>query len=349
VFIKDWNFNTGMKFKGYNVGGLSALAYNPKDQTLLALSDDRGSRGAPRFFIWQMSFDGQIDLKLKDVRVLKNEKGNEFAKRTIDPEGMALLDEDLILISSEGEQESRPYLPPRFLLFNSKGKWLKDIALPSLFWDVERLGSYGVRTNLAFEGLSVDPSKRWVYAATEAALAQDGPVPDFNNGSVVRFIEFDREGNELIPTAHLPYKTEPIPTVKGSSGPVVGTLGISSLAVLGQRRLLVLERSYLVTHNRNINRVFFADCLKATDVIEVEALDGQSFETCRKSLVLEFDSILERLTSGATRIDNLEGMVLWQEPISGKHYVLFVADNNFNPLQSTQFLLFELQGWKFEP
>ena len=42
-------------------------------------------------------------------------------------------------------------------------------------------------------------------------------------------------------------------------------------------------------------------------------------------------------------IDNIEGITFGPILPDGKRSLLFVADNNFNPLEKTQFLLFEIE------
>jgi hypothetical protein len=221
---------------------------------------------------------------------------------------------------------------------------LKDVKVSPVFWDQTREGTYGVRNNMAFEALTADPSGRWVYLGTEGTLYQDGAVSDFDRGSVVRLTEYDHDGDNLTEVAQLPYPVEPIPGTV-SDRLQVGTNGVSDILALSQRQLIVMERAYLAQRAKNINRLFLANCLQATDVKDRDSLTDQKYQACEKNLLLDFDSVLPRLTGGSTRIDNLEGMALWQEPTNQKYYVIFVADNNFRIEQSTQFLLFELQGY----
>lgn len=348
VFVKDWTFPTGTRFQNYELGGLSGLAFNPQEKILFSLSDDRGGKGDPRFFRWKMSFEGQVGLELDSVQPLKNETGKTFEERKIDPEGVVWLSERSLLISSEGEQEARPHQPPRLMKFSADGRWIQEIPLPAQHWDEKRQGSFGVRNNLALEALSLDPSERWLYLGTEAALHQDGPVANFVEGSRIRIVEYDREASELQPGAQLVYEVSPIPGGAEGTNLEVGMNGLSDFLALGQRQFLVLERAYLAHRSKNIVRLYFANCLHATDVQNRENLEDQPYEPCEKRLVLDFDSVLPRLTSGHTRIDNLEGVALIREPESAKPYLMFVSDNNFRSAQASQFLLFELRGWQFE-
>jgi hypothetical protein len=42
-------------------------------------------------------------------------------------------------------------------------------------------------------------------------------------------------------------------------------------------------------------------------------------------------------------IDNIEGVTFGPTLANGKKSLIFIADNNFNPLEQTQFLLFEIE------
>jgi hypothetical protein len=48
-------------------------------------------------------------------------------------------------------------------------------------------------------------------------------------------------------------------------------------------------------------------------------------------------------STGVSRVDNLEGMTFGPALPNGKRSLVLVSDNNFNPLQLTQFLAFEVQ------
>jgi hypothetical protein len=54
-----------------------------------------------------------------------------------------------------------------------------------------------------------------------------------------------------------------------------------------------------------------------------------------KKLLLNMDNL-------GIYIDNIEGVTFGPKLPDGKSSLLFISDNNFNPLQKTQFLLFEI-------
>lgn len=344
TFVKDWIFPTGMKLDGQEIGGLSALAYDSEKDQVLALSDDRGRNGPSRFFRIDFKTVGQLDLNFASVVLLKDEKNKNFAARTIDPEGLAILSDQSLVWSSEGEQVFPKYYGPRIVMSTKDGRYIRDLSVAKVFWEDGRK-NFGVQNNLGFEGLSVDPSKRWLYVTTETALAQDGTVAGYSQGSQVRIAEYDVL-SDFEETAQMVYPVEAIPSDIGAKmGVEIAMNGVSEILALDQRLFLVVERAYLAHRKENRVRLYFADCQKATDVRNLESLLDQKFQACEKRLVLEFESIVSQLRSGLNRITNLEGMTLIKPKNLDKTYILFVSDNNFKPKQITSFLLFEVEGW----
>jgi hypothetical protein len=92
--------------------------------------------------------------------------------------------------------------------------------------------------------VTIRPDQRYLYTATEEALAQDGPSADFDRGTLARILQFDLQTNQ--PAAEYVYFVEPIPsallaTNLGSSN------GLSDLlAVDDAGTFLALERSYVI-------------------------------------------------------------------------------------------------------
>ncbi|MCB0411834.1 MAG: esterase-like activity of phytase family protein [Bdellovibrionales bacterium] len=345
-FIKDWMYPTGTKVGSYELGGISALAFVPESQQILALSDDRGRNGPPRFFIFEWKTQGQLDLVPKKAVPLKEKGGMNFSKRVVDPEGIASLGNEQFLWSSEGELELPPFHGPRWIRANFNGDFLGEIPIPKVFWDETKI-NFGIRPNLSFEALTVDPSKRWVYAMTESSLQQDGDVSDFENGTQLRIVELDHQGDSFDQTGEFVYDLSRIPTGNEPvAGLEVATIGASEILALGQRMFLIIERAYLARRDRNLVRLFFADCLQATDVQCMETLKGMKYTKCEKREILKFEDVEDKLRSGVTRVQNIEGMTWWRDLQLGKDYLLFVSDNNFNDKLVTQFLLFEMHGWK---
>ena len=340
-FLKDWSFSKEFKWQNKRVGGLSALAFDQKHQLIWALSDDRGLEGPPRIYKFQLITEGEFRLNLVDELILRNEKGQVFEPRALDPEGLVLMKDGSFLVVSEGELSRRRTIPPRLIWFDERGYFLKEIAIPRTYFDLEQdLSSYGVENNMAFESLTLTEDERWLYMAPESALLQDGSHASFEAGALIRIQEFEKDGKEILPTAQLVYQTEPIEHL--GQGLQVGMNSLAELIALGQRRFLALERAFLASSRLNVVRLYQVDCLKATEVGPNVSLKDQAFRACTKEKVWEDQSLKGLLQSQQKRVDNLEGMVLFKTENAPQTFLLMVSDNNFSANQFTQFLLFEV-------
>jgi len=97
--------------------------------------------------------------------------------------------------------------------------------------------------------------------------------------------------------------------------------------------MLVLERAY-ATGRGNSLRLYEIDTRAASDVLSLDALAPGNHRPPPKTLVADF------ATLGLTRLDNTEGMC-WGPPLpDGRRLLVVVSDDNFNPLQITQFAAF---------
>ncbi len=83
-------------------------------------------------------------------------------------------------------------------------------------------------------------------------------------------------------------------------------------------------------------KIYEADLGAATDVSALPALAGATYTPAAKKRVLDV------ARTGISRVDNLEGMAFGPLLANGNRSLVLVSDNNFNPLQLTQFLAFEV-------
>jgi hypothetical protein len=104
--------------------------------------------------------------------------------------------------------------------------------------------------------------------------------------------------------------------------------------MLDADRMLVLERAY-ATGAGNSLRLYEIDTRDATDVLDIDALAAGSHRPAAKTLVADFAQL------GLSRLDNTEGMCWGPALPDGKRLLVVVSDDNFNPLQTTQFAAFE--------
>ena len=196
-FIKDINITNGTEVSGSPVGGLSGCAYDEAKQRLLAVSDDRSERAPARVFEFEIKLEPDVKITPKGVLLLTDEQGNHFAKGRVDFEAISLLGNGNFLLSSEGNGDLRPRIPPAFILFDSKGKRQSTWTLPSyLIPEQKSKQLLGVRNNLAFEAFTRIPNSQKFIAISEQALIQDGPLTGNETHSPSRVLFFESKNSE---------------------------------------------------------------------------------------------------------------------------------------------------------
>ena len=380
-FLNEQILPKNLRFQGQPVGGLSALTFDESTGEFLALSDDKSRHrfykfqispppsapGRNRRPLFQMILRGQVFLREKDSQGLN---------RNMDPEGMDLKNQSLF-VTSEGQQIFPPPEAPQVFVFSKKGVLKRIWATPPVFWNREKLSSFGARENKGFEALTLTEKHLWT--ATEKALRQD---PD----RLLRLSGFDREKGRLL--YQYPYFLDP-------------KAGLSEMTAMTDRTFLTLERAYDKQTGKNRVRLFMVHCRKVTDLRAFPSLKGVlkvswaaagsakksgrppeaffeetpapagsgfaevsppgekpnkgGFKTLKplnrsgikgsgktgRLLPCDKNPLFDfaRLPAGITA-DNLEGMALGPKIAAGGRLLVFVSDNNFSPSQKTQFLFF---------
>ena len=104
---------------------------------------------------------------------------------------------------------------------------------------------------------------------------------------------------------------------------------------IGNNQLLVIERSFSTGRQPCTIRVFIANLNEATDISNRSLKDNNNFIPASKKLLLNMDDL-------GIYTDNIEGVTFGPILPNGHRTLLFVSDNNFNALQRSQLLLFEV-------
>jgi hypothetical protein len=247
-----------------------------------------------------------------------------------DPEALRLRPAtNTLLWTSEGDV-ARGFGPA---LYESArdGRFLREFTMPAMF-QVDPAQRRGPRDNLSFEGVTLTPDGRFAWLGMENALIQDGPEPTTGApGGPCRFTRIDLEtGQADRQIAYVPDAIPLRPLIPGS----YADNGVSEILMLDADRMLVLERAY-ATGKGNSLRLYEIDTRAASDVLAVDALAPGNHRPAAKTPVADFAAL------GLSRLDNTEGMC-WGPPLpDGKRMLVVVSDDNFNPLQVTQFVAFE--------
>ncbi|GAB4444587.1 MAG: esterase-like activity of phytase family protein [Cyanobacteria bacterium J069] len=334
-------------FDGAPVGGLSGLAYDRQRDRLYALSDDRSTYGPARFYTLKLNLD-QADaanprigsVEIESMTPLLDEDGSPFATGTIDPEAIALTPRQTLYIASEGIPSQR--IPPSIDEFDLEtGRRKSRLRIPERYLPpAADEQPRGVQENLGFESLTPDPSALGtsgylepfrLFAATESALIQDqevGPAEQLPPLRLLHYLIGDDQAGLL--AEHLYYREV--------LSPEQGEPGLTELlAIDAGGQFLSLERAF--TLQAGVTAHLFQMVMgNATDTAAMPALQGdlRGIQPVRKRLLLNLGDL-------GIRLDNLEAMTLGPRLPDGSTSLLLVSDDNFNPLQVTQFLLFRLR------
>lgn len=326
------------EFQGTALGGFSGIDYDPARGEYLLLSDDRSDLAAARFYRMRWPSVGAEPPQPAGVTLLRQAGGATWPARraatadipVVDPEAIRWRpDTGTVLWTSEGDI-ARGFGPA---LYESRGDGtlVREIALPAMF-AADRRGRSGPRDNLGLEGLALTPDGRDAWVAMENALRQDGPVPTLRApGGPCRFTRIDlATGQARRQIAYLPDAIPLRPLLPGT----YADNGVSEVLMIDGHRMLVLERAY-ATGIGNSLRLYEIDTREASDTLALDALSPDNHRPAPKTLVADFAAL------GLSRLDNTEGLCWGPDLPGGRRMLVAVSDDNFNPLQVTQFAAFE--------
>lgn len=340
--LGDTSLPHRLSFQDTTVGGLSALDYDPVDDLWYTLSDDRSEHDPARFYTFRMSVtaEGLSRPSLQSVVFLRQSDGSTYPSRkqrrtatvqpgTVpDPEGLRFRhDTRTLMWSSEGN--TRLGLEPFVREISLGGQHLRHFTMPPQF---KITPDTGPRDNLGLEGLALSPDGSTAWASMENALLQDGPEPAANApGGPCRITSFStKTGKPLRQIAYVPDAIPDLPFPVGG----LAMNGISELLMQTHQHLLVLERSYIVGVGNSL-RLYRVNVTEGSDTLGEATLRPGNHTPVTKTLVLNFKD------TGLKHLDNTEGMA-WGPLVAGRKTLVFVSDDNFNPLQTTQFVAFEV-------
>ncbi|MBD2291964.1 esterase-like activity of phytase family protein [Anabaena sphaerica FACHB-251] len=335
-FIGAATLPTGYSFQKTELGGLSGITYDAKNDLYYAISDDRGQKANPRFYT--LKIDLSTGKLTKDgvtpvaVTTLLNENNQKFTPRTTDTEGITLTNKATVLISSEGDVQKliNPFIKEFSL---ASGQAITTLPIPNKFLPDSK-NQQGIRNNLAFESLTITPNNQSLFTATENSLIQDGAAakPGFANSC--RILQYSLDNNQ--PEKEFLYQTEPVTPLFNFTGRFDS--GLTDLLSLdNQGHLLSLERTFtglgfaislFQVSLENADDIHNLDSLSAVDIKKIKPVE--------KKLLLDLQTL-------DVALDNIEGLTLGSKLPDGQTSLILVSDNNFNRLQSTQILAFKLK------
>ncbi|MFW9260733.1 phytase [Nostoc sp. CALU 546] len=355
-FVEETTFVTGFIPAGVAgtvngvetpLGGLSGVTYDAANNRYYAISDDRSQFGPARFY----TFTADSEVTFTNVTPLKDSDNNLFATFSIDPEGIALTNNETVFISSEGEvnpgagRVSNPFIKEFSL---TTGQEVRSLFVPSKFLPVVQdtnsnglvdagdTQTSGVYNNLGFESLTITPDQKTLFTATENALSQDGLRASLTSGSRSRILQYNLLSGQ--PEKEYLYITDAIADVPNPSTGFADNGLVDLLAIDNRGTLLALERSFAQGVGNTI-KIYEVSLQGSTDISFYDSLNNLSTEQleaiqpAQKRLLLNLNDL--DLPNGT---DNIEGITFGPKLADGRQSIVLVSDNNFNQSQFTQIL-----------
>jgi hypothetical protein len=353
-FIDDLNIESGTPFKGTTLGGLSALVYDHVNDELVALSDDRGERGegelfASRIYRFKLSFEGgEFIATPVSVKPLRLNADQFFPPKFLDPEGIALMPNGEVFVSSEGFEDDLSSEGPSVLYFNQDLIYQDRLDIPSHYTPSSPEATDGIGRNLGFESLALTPDAAVLYTASEAYLNQDEPVVIRENKSFTRILSFKNDLGSYKPFQELLYPLSTYMAFNDQGNPVEYACGLADFVAIDGTTLYTLERGF--DGEKNIIRIFQTELEGADDVSQLDTITStEGLAMASKELVLDLNDIVSQLdpnpNPNAHKLDNIEGIAIGPKLPNGNSTLILVSDDNWNKYrnQRTLFLLFEIE------
>lgn len=309
---------TNSKKAGATLGGFSAASFN--DSKLWLLSDDRGRLGEPRISEFEVSLSSnKIDLNFSTHHFLSKAGENNLY---FDGEGLGFVGKisqnEAWILSSEGDNNSKPRKWPEIVIADSKFKIKKQIKLPEDYLP-EKTGEQkkGILNNRGFEGLAILDSGLSLLIMTESALIQDMGVQQ------PRWILYTKQGDDWLLSRQGKY---PLSSIKEHSIGFEVFRGVSEILHIQGSQYFVLERALLLSKNGPLYTG------------EIYLWNENSSE--KKMLVdLRYDLLKKR---GDKAVQNFEALT-WGPLIGNKRTLLVISDNNFSKREKSEVLAFVLE------
>jgi len=343
-YVNTYVLPHNLPFEQTTVGGLSGIDFDKAGNVYYLISDDRSKINPARFYKASIAISakGIDNVSIIEVDTLRQRDGKSYpalgrhATKTSDPEAIRFHPPSKTAVwSSEGERIIRKndtlLIDPTINFVGPKGAYIDSIPLPDNLR--MHLTAQGPRRNGVLEGLTFADDYKKLFVSLEEPLFEDGPraalIP---NKAFVRFYEFDLASKRN--TAQYAYELAPIADApEKKDGEMIN--GVPDILWLGNNRILVTERSYTVNKGCSI-KVFLADLTAADDIKAVKSMIKTPVaHPIQKKLLLDMRQL-------GVYIDNVEGATLGPLLANGHQSLIFVADNNFNKAEQTQFILFEI-------
>jgi hypothetical protein len=344
-FLGEYIVPHNLQYSNTTVGGLSGIDYDAAKKVYYLISDDRSAVNPARFYTAKimMGERGIDSVYFVNVTLLKQKNGGLYpnskqdAAHTPDPEALRYnpLKRQFVW-SSEGERivkaKDTVLEDPTVTVIDTEGNYEDSFPIPAQLH--MHATENGPRQNGVFEGLTFADNYKTLYVSVEEPLYDDGPRVGLRDTATwMRILKYDLPSKKLV--AQYAYHPDVIPHA-AVPATAFKMNGIPDILATGHNHLLVMERAFSTGRLQCDIKIFTADVSDASNISAVPSLKKlPPAAVITKRLLLNMDSL-------SRYIDNIEGMTFGPTLPNGHKSLVVVADNNFNVLQRTQFLLFEV-------
>jgi hypothetical protein len=289
-------------FAGTNVGGLSAITYDPTRDLYYSLVD-REQRTFSRFYTLSLPLEqGKLgEPKVFDVTTLYDFEDKELGGGEIDGEGIAITNGGEIFVASE--------YGPSIHRFSLDGRMLAKPPVPQKFL----VGPKGEgQENAAFEGLTLSPGGPSMFAITQEPLSSDGEDPEGRKR--IRLLRYENRGTNgygYQPSKEYFYLSEP-------------NRAVGDIAAISENDLLILE------HDNRIYRVSLAG---AENVSGEQNLSKSGLEPIEKEPLVNVNACP---LGDDSQPANYEGLALGPALPDGSQTLILQSDDGFESSRTTR-------------
>ncbi len=378
------------------LGGFGSDFYYDRDRNVYYGVADRGPGGGTIGYntrVQKFSLDVDPDSgKISNFKLLKTilfkqpdgtnfngfspeldpENGNpSLQDRSLDPEGFVVSPKGTFYVSDE--------YGPSIYEFSPSGVFIRAFQIPDNLLPKARQGNLnfatgpaltndpivsGRQANRGFEGLSISPNGKKLFAILQDPLINEGKDDQGNpSGSYsrnLRLVEFDTATGRS--RAQYVYQLEsladinsgvPLAPFKLSSQGI--NIGVSAMTALNNHELLVLERDNRglgVGDPTSLNppvstkRIYKIDLRGATDISNISLTDTNDLpsdvQPVSKSTspLIDIAAILQ--ASGQLVPEKIEGLAIGPQLADGSYAVIVGTDNDFSITQNSSGTQFDV-------